>query len=178
MLGVGRSADRETIRRAYLELARRHHPDRPGGDPETMRAVNQAWATLGDPVRRARYDRTLAPTTPPAPPTPDRSAPSTPRFARDSRYPAHEEAELEAERWEVDADDRPLHLEVELPRWARLLPTAAFAASIGAGVLGVVMTSEPLLALAGMFLVLSVLFFLSAPFLALLGSRRPPRDED
>jgi hypothetical protein len=54
-LGVGRSAAPAEIRRAYVALARHHHPDA-GGDPARMRALNAAFATLSDPQRRRRYD--------------------------------------------------------------------------------------------------------------------------
>ncbi|WP_419923788.1 J domain-containing protein [Candidatus Poriferisocius sp.] len=60
VLGVSPTAEIATVRRAYLRQARRWHPDRPSGDPEQMRAVNQAWQTLGDPRSRAAYDRRLA----------------------------------------------------------------------------------------------------------------------
>lgn len=72
VLGVAPSAKAEAIRRAYLRQARRWHPDRPTGDPERMRAVNEAWQVLGDPRSRAAYDRTLARQTfrPPASPRP------------------------------------------------------------------------------------------------------------
>lgn len=56
VLGVGPAAGHDEIRRAWLGLARRHHPDH-GGDPGAMQAVNEAWALLGDPVRRRQWDR-------------------------------------------------------------------------------------------------------------------------
>lgn len=55
-LQVDRHADLEVIRAAYRVLARRHHPD-VGGDAAKMAAVNEAWAILEDPLRRARLDR-------------------------------------------------------------------------------------------------------------------------
>jgi hypothetical protein len=58
VLGVAPRADRETIRRAYLDLARRHHPDA-GGDAGLMRLVNEAWKVLADPRRRRSYDITI-----------------------------------------------------------------------------------------------------------------------
>ena len=64
VLGVSPAAKADAIRRAYLRQARRWHPDRPSGDPEQMRAVNQAWQTLGDQRLRAAYDRTLARSSP------------------------------------------------------------------------------------------------------------------
>ena len=60
VLGVSRNAKPDAIRRAYLRQARRWHPDRPSGDSEQMRAVNEAWQVLGDIRSRAAYDRSLA----------------------------------------------------------------------------------------------------------------------
>jgi hypothetical protein len=72
-LGVRVSATAEEIRRAYLQKARLHHPDVGGGD-RAMQALNEAWAVLGDPVQRARYDRSLG-VSPPAPPPPFEAGP-------------------------------------------------------------------------------------------------------
>jgi hypothetical protein len=59
-LGVDRRAAPGEIRSAYRRLARQHHPDRPGVESaEAMTAVNDAYAVLGDPERRRRYDREL-----------------------------------------------------------------------------------------------------------------------
>jgi curved DNA-binding protein CbpA len=55
-LQVIESADLEVIRAAYRALARRFHPD-VGGDAMRMAEVNEAWSVLGDPLRRARFDR-------------------------------------------------------------------------------------------------------------------------
>jgi curved DNA-binding protein CbpA len=57
ILGVVRTATDAEIRRAYLALARRFHPDANPGGEERMRLVNEAWAVLGDRSRRAAYDR-------------------------------------------------------------------------------------------------------------------------
>ena len=56
ILGVTASADTTTIRNAYRDRARRHHPDA-GGDERRMMALNKAWAILRDPKRRDAYDR-------------------------------------------------------------------------------------------------------------------------
>ena len=42
ILGVSLEADAITVRKAYLELAKLHHPDH-GGDPAEFRAVQQAY---------------------------------------------------------------------------------------------------------------------------------------
>lgn len=66
VLGVARNADRETIRRAYLVIARANHPDRRSAegvqrsDAESrIRAANAAWNTLSDQTKRRDYDLTL-----------------------------------------------------------------------------------------------------------------------
>ncbi len=67
VLGVSPDADTATLRRAFVAMARRHHPDRHVGAGEHTRAqaerrmseVTEAWAVLGDSNRRRRYDQGL-----------------------------------------------------------------------------------------------------------------------
>ena len=64
MLGVPRDAPREEILQAWRRRAWAEHPDRrPAGDSEAasdrFRVLAQAWHVLGDPARRAAYDRAL-----------------------------------------------------------------------------------------------------------------------
>ncbi|MBF6606586.1 MAG: DnaJ domain-containing protein [Chloroflexi bacterium] len=62
-LQVSRTAEAEVIRAAYRALARVHHPDH-SADTEAataMARINAAWEILGDPGRRAEYDRGLDP---------------------------------------------------------------------------------------------------------------------
>ncbi len=58
-LGVATDATPDEVHRAYRRLARRTHPDAPGGDAARMAELNEAWRVLSDPVRRARYDAEL-----------------------------------------------------------------------------------------------------------------------
>lgn len=57
-LGVPTDATPTEIKQAWRRLSSEHHPDRPGGDPERMAAVNRAFEILGTPEKRAEYDRT------------------------------------------------------------------------------------------------------------------------
>ena len=63
LLGVPREASREEIALAWRRRARAEHPDARPADadaPGRFRALAEAWQVLGDPARRAAYDRALA----------------------------------------------------------------------------------------------------------------------
>lgn len=159
VLGVAPEADDATVRRAYVALARRHHPDVSGGDAARMRALNEAFAVLGDPVRRARYDRATAARSGARPPWADVADWLVVDDLSDVDDLA---ADL--------ADDRPVHV-VDVPRWVSLIPVTLLAAAAGTFLLGVQLSSRSLVGLAMVDLLLSFLFFLAAPFMALLASR-------
>ncbi len=60
ILGIERTATNDEIRTAYRALAKRLHPDVNMNNPaaeEQMRHVNAAYAILGEPELRARYDQ-------------------------------------------------------------------------------------------------------------------------
>jgi curved DNA-binding protein len=58
-LGVERSADTQTIKRAYRRLARKYHPD-VSNEPDAearFKEVAEAYEALSDPEKRAAYDQ-------------------------------------------------------------------------------------------------------------------------
>jgi molecular chaperone DnaJ len=60
LLGVPRTATQDEIRKAYLKLAHKHHPDKTGGDKESetkLKEINAAYDVLKNPEKRAHYDR-------------------------------------------------------------------------------------------------------------------------
>lgn len=60
VLGVSKSATEADIKKAYRTLAKKHHPDHNQTDPKAvdrLSEVNQAYEILGDPDKRARFDR-------------------------------------------------------------------------------------------------------------------------
>ena len=64
VLGVDKSADQAKIRKAYLKLSLRYHPDKNPGNQEEAKEefvkIGEAYEMLSDPVRRSGYDRDLA----------------------------------------------------------------------------------------------------------------------
>jgi hypothetical protein len=109
-LGVAPDATADELRRAYYRRARELHPDvNPAGQTdEAMRGVNQAWAILGHPISRRRYDLRLAHSaearpTSPARPAPPPQAPAVP-----------------------DPDDLPVHISL----LARLLRPSALILAV------------------------------------------------
>jgi hypothetical protein len=62
VLGVGEDASRQQIRRAYLSLIRRVHPDRNALPDAAVRAakLNEAYEILSDPAKRAMHDARLS----------------------------------------------------------------------------------------------------------------------
>lgn len=59
-LGVSRGASADDLRKAFRKLAKQHHPDTNPGDnaaEEKFKRVAAAFDLLGDPEKRAKFDR-------------------------------------------------------------------------------------------------------------------------
>lgn len=60
VLGLGKGASEDEIKKAYRKLAKKYHPDLNPGDKtaeEKMKEVNAAYEILSDPEKKARYDQ-------------------------------------------------------------------------------------------------------------------------
>jgi curved DNA-binding protein CbpA len=158
VLGVRADAPVEEIHRAYVRLARTYHPDFFTSAPpaerlaaeERMRALNEAWAVLGDASRRRTFDgETPRPFQPfsPADDDPD------PRDAPDVPY-------------------RPAPPPTTGDRITTLAPVALFATSVVVGVLGSFLRLTGVVAIAFVLFLLACVGFLVVPLLALSRARQ------
>src|SRR5580704_9240659 len=56
VLGVGKDASADEIKKAFRKAAIEHHPDR-GGDEAKFKEVNEAYEVLSNTDKRKRYDQ-------------------------------------------------------------------------------------------------------------------------
>lgn len=56
ILGVGKEASADEIKKAFRKKAVEHHPDR-GGDEAKFKEANEAYEVLSNPEKRKRYDQ-------------------------------------------------------------------------------------------------------------------------
>jgi len=62
LLGVGRNAGDDELKKAYKALARKYHPDLNQNNPQAegmFKSVTRAYEVLSDPNKRDQYDRAL-----------------------------------------------------------------------------------------------------------------------
>jgi len=59
ILGVSKNSTKEDIKKAYKNLAKKHHPDinKDSGAAEKFKEINEAAQVLGDDEKRAQYDQ-------------------------------------------------------------------------------------------------------------------------
>ncbi len=186
VLGVPTGADPAEIRRAYLRLARTHHPDlhaeaSPRQQAESRRRmleVNAAWAVLGDVERRRGYDRLVREgraDTAAAPVGRDGRVQARPDPARRGWAPLAGDTRWmsDFEGWRAEAEGLPPDPPVPGGRdpW-KLLPVAIFVGSVAAGCVALVAMIRPLLALAYVGVALSAVLFFALPLFEMTRRRR------
>jgi len=57
VLGVGKNASADEIKKAFRQAAVKHHPDKEGGDEAKFKEINEAYDVLKDSQKRQRYDQ-------------------------------------------------------------------------------------------------------------------------
>ena len=55
-LGLKKNANKNEIKSSYRSLVKKHHPDA-GGEKEKFLAIQNAWETLNDPIKKEKYDQ-------------------------------------------------------------------------------------------------------------------------
>ena len=170
-LGVAPDASPEDIRRAYLRLAREHHPDRHAaagtpagrdGAEARMREVNAAWAVLGDEARRADYDRRVLRREEPD------AAPVVHRPSTDFT-PIHEHDEDDDDSWRYEPDEYDPR--TALGRLLTMGPPLLVVVGLGLLAVSLVVGLRPLAAAALACLLLAGVLFVGAPMVAVFKSQ-------
>jgi hypothetical protein len=188
VLGVAPDASAAAIRRAYVGLARRYHPDfhtnaSPGvraANERAMQALNEAWAVLSDPSERRRYDDRYV-----------RGTGDAATGGADARRVRAEQDARERAAWrpfDYDPDDDDEDLDprllddepaaVVVSRRRQLVvvaPTLTFLGGVLLVVLGFVINLLPLSLLGLVAVVGSAVGFVVLPLLALSASARNDR---
>ncbi len=57
-LGLEKNATKSEIKSSYRSLVKQHHPDA-GGEKERFLAIQNAWETLNDPIKKEKYDKKI-----------------------------------------------------------------------------------------------------------------------
>jgi hypothetical protein len=181
VLGVPPDATTREIRHSYVERARRSHPDfHASADRSTraaneasMRELNEAWAVLGDPSRRANYDLTLRGSAIDPDPTDPTVAPR-PTGAPDPEFVPYDDSD--DTDYAALLDDAPRGNGATLPRGAQLLPAVLFGLAVFCMSAGLFSSLGPLFGLGVICLILSGLSFLLIPMFAVMRSLQSDRD--
>lgn len=201
LFGVPSTVSQGELRRAFLRLARRYHPDanvtadaRTRQEAEArMRLLNEAWAVLGDAERRADYDRELAraearvharrmaaaaaaSARPPgarrATSTGEAQAGSAGQAAPAGAPRVAARQDEGAAEWRRYASPGSATDRSLLARSFTLIPAGLLAGALALLVVGSVMQTAFLLSLAAVVAVIAALAFVAAPLLAMKEARR------
>jgi curved DNA-binding protein CbpA len=176
VLGVDAGASTAEIRRAFVRLARMHHPDRnASADAEARRAaerrmqlINEAWSVLGDEQQRAVYDhdRRVAANRPVVKPR------RTPGTANPDFVP-YDTGDDDLDRdFDPDLLDDTPYSSATVPRWLQLLAPSLLVAAVAFGSVAMVSSFPPFFSLAVVALIGSIVSFLVTPMLVVFRSSR------
>ena len=56
ILGIPHASSFEDVKKAWKDLSKKYHPDKPDGDENRMKEINAAYAILKDPEQKRRFD--------------------------------------------------------------------------------------------------------------------------
>lgn len=163
VLGVEPATETAQLRKAYVALARKYHPDFNATEPpavqahaeSTMRAVNTAWEVLGSPGARAKYDKEMRAKGRLQDPGPARSTSN----ASTAHHRAPEKASGTAP-----------------PRWLTMLPALCLMLAVGCFAVGMVTGLAVMLAGSIGMALIGGLLFAFVPMVALKRASRSVPD--
>lgn len=171
LLDVSPGATAAEVRKAYLALARAHHPDFHTSTGEAarlanereMQRINEAWAVLGDDDRRRAYDDDLR------------------RRARAERRPgaaSYDFTPLDDDDTDYAAllDDEPEGDGARVSRGLQMLPAIGVFGGLAVLVLGMVLRTTFFLAWGLVAIAIGTLAFVATPLVAIMRSYRSDRD--
>jgi len=182
ILGVDPEASVDEIKRSYLRLASREHPDLHNETPESrlhaesrMREINVAWSILSDPDERAFYDRKRLGVDKGKPgETGERARAQRSEWAANRPSPDWEPFDASSAEEFDERHDKPI-TSGQLPSWLAVAPVISFVYGLVAVAFGSFIGFR-LLAASGIVALLgSILLFVIAPLVALGRSRRGDR---
>jgi hypothetical protein len=183
VLGVAPDVSDAELRRAYLRLARKNHPDshpadRRGAAERRMQDINAAWALVGDPQKRRQHDRSVRATSSDGPTTPgsrtnydaDRRA-----WMHDPNHPYWSEG-AGADPFDF-LDNRPLTTAGGRGngRPLAIVPPALVLGGLALLFFGVAISAGGIVVMGFFSLVFGGLAFLIVPFMDMAKSRRQDR---
>ena len=170
VLGVAPDASAAAVRQAYVRLARQHHPDffaavdgrRREEAERRMRAINQAWSTLGTEESRRLYDRAQG-----------IGGGAGALDSEESTFRPFDDGDDDIDP--RDLPDEPYvgaSPSTPAARALTLVPVLAFATSVGLLALGMVVKSIALLGLSVAAFLLACFGFVVLPLVALSRASR------
>jgi curved DNA-binding protein CbpA len=173
VLGVDATAPAAQIRKAYLQLAREHHPDfhstasdayRLANERE-MQRINEAWTVLSDPVRRRAYDDRYGEQQ-----REERRA--RPGAASYDFTPFDDGPDID---YAAELDDTPV-AGTHVSRTLQVLPAVLLLGGAGIFVVGALVKLELFVAVGIIGVLLGLIGFLAAPVMAIARSLHAERD--
>lgn len=184
VLGVEPTSEGPAIKRAYLDAARRYHPDYHADADEVtraeiarrMQAVNEAWEVLGDPTSRASYDRTLAVSSDPGVARRAAREPGGPTMPPGKGWtprPGDDGWMDDFDAWASESDELPPDPPRSTGRrLVTVLPVGLFVAAILSVFVGLALEARALLALGAVLVIFSAGLFVLLPMFEMARSGR------
>ena len=166
-LQVTPDATQAELRKAYLTLARRNHPDQFGDGERAaahvrMQEINEAWNTLGVAHKRREYDQL------------HQVHSSTGESLRGNREFRPFDDFDPVDRSDVDLDPTPTNGSTTLPRWVTFMPPLLVVMGLVVFGFGMLMNAAAIIAFGAAAILLGGACFALLPLIAMTRADRDP----